>query len=57
MSESKFAMQAVMKHTTFPETIALKTNSAKSLPRVGANGNIPPIVMPIEPKFENPHKA
>ena len=51
------AIQAVRKQATFPHIIALTTIFARSGFLVGASAPIPPSVIPMEPKFANPHKA
>src|SRR5207247_7026401 len=51
------AMAAVMKLTSEPASRARKPSRARSDLRVGASPPIPPIWMPIEEKFANPHRA
>jgi hypothetical protein len=45
------------KHATFPHIIALTTILDKSCRRVGAMAPNAPNIIPIEPTFENPHRA
>ena len=51
------AMLAVMKFASVPANIARSPSRARSWRRLGASAPMPPIWMPIEPKFANPHSA
>src|SRR4029077_13640344 len=53
----KPAIVAVMKFANVPANIARIPRRARSWRRLGASAPIPPIWMPIDPKFANPHKA
>ena len=51
------AMVAVMKFASVPASIARRPRRARSCRRLGASAPMPPIWMPIELKFANPHSA
>jgi len=51
------AIEADIRFAMVPASIARRPNRAKSLRRLGAKAPIPPIWMPIELKFANPHRA
>ena len=51
------AMHAVRKHATLPQIMALTTIFERSVFRLGSSAPMPPKVIPIELKFENPHRA
>ena len=51
------AIDAEIKLAMVPANMALTPNLAKSFLRSGTNAPMPPICMPIEPKFAKPHKA
>ena len=51
------AMQPVIKQATFPAIIALRTMAAKSGFLCGAMAPKAPNIIPMEPRFENPHNA
>ena len=57
LTNPKPAIQAVIKHATFPAIIALRTMVAISAFLCGAIAPNPPNIIPIEPRLANPHKA
>ena len=50
-------MVAVSHDASAPPNIALRPTFARSERRSGASALMPPIWMPIEPMFANPHNA
>lgn len=51
------ATQAVIRQANVPANNARNANAARSDFLLGANGPNPPSCIPIDEKFEKPHKA
>src|SRR5580698_1508657 len=51
------AIDALIKLAMVPASMALTPNLAKSFLRSGTNAPMPPICIPMEPRFAKPHNA
>lgn len=51
------AIQAVIKQATLPASMALKTTLVTSAFLEGAMAPSAPIIIPMEPRLEKPHRA